>query len=207
MAQSGWYSSGSDGIRSHGFSKDKIYISDGGLASTLSGIVPDERIISDSPLWSSGLLHTDPISVKKAHKAFLRAGSTIITTDTYQSSPEMFEKHLDLADPKVDSLRLYGTSVHLADEAIAEVLGTSTGYKKALVVGSVGPYDACLGDGSEYSGGYIDRVSVKELEEWHFERIKRLLLAGVDLLAVETIPSVVEALGTNWMQMLTEFNI
>jgi S-methylmethionine-dependent homocysteine/selenocysteine methylase len=65
-----------------------------------------------------------------------------------------------------------------------------------LVAGSVGPYGACLGDGSEYTGDYVDtKMTGKQLESWHFERIKRLCEAGVDLLAVETIPSVVEAKG------------
>ena len=51
------------------------------------------------------------------------------------------------------------------------------------------------GDGSEYTGSYLDEVTPDELESWHFERIKRLCVAGADLFAVETMPSVKEALG------------
>ena len=39
--------------------------------------------------------------------------------------------------------------------------------RKSLVAGSVGPYGACLHDGSEYTGSYINSVSVEELKEWH----------------------------------------
>jgi hypothetical protein len=32
-----------------------------------------------------------------------------------------------------------------------------------------------LGDGSEYSGNYLDRMSREELKAWHLERIRRLV--------------------------------
>ena len=56
---------------------------------------------------------------------------------------------------------------------------------------SVGPYGAVLADGSEYVGRY--GLSVQELIEFHAPRIDVLLEAGPDLLAIETIPSILEA--------------
>ncbi len=91
-------------------------------------------------------------------------------------------------DPDLDSRRLFGRALQLADEAVE-----STVDGDALVVASIGPYGTCLHDGSEYTGSYLDTVSVEDLEKWHFERIKRLAVAGAELLAVETMPSVVEA--------------
>ena len=84
--------------------------------------------------------------------------------------------------PVLGARGMYERAVRLAREA-AE--GT-----EALVAGSVGPYGACLGDGSEYTGSYVTggAIDAEGLEKWHFERIKRLEQAGVDLLAVETIP-------------------
>ena len=61
------------------------------------------------------------------------------------------------------------------------------------VAGSIGPYGACLADRSEYSGNYVDSLSEEELMEWHTPRLKVLLEAGVDYLAVETIPALKEA--------------
>lgn len=58
------------------------------------------------------------------------------------------------------------------------------------MAGSVGPYGACLADGSEYHGGY--GLTVTELRAWHRPRIAALVEAGVDVLALETIPTVVE---------------
>ena len=59
----------------------------------------------------------------------------------------------------------------------------------------MGPYGACLGDGSEYSGSYLDKISREDLKTWHLERIRRLSIRKVDVFAVETIPSVDEALA------------
>lgn len=66
--------------------------------------------------------------------------------------------------------------------------------KKHLVVGSVGPYGACLHDGSEYNGQYETTVSQTELKMWHLPRLKALIEAGVDLIAFETIPCKAEAI-------------
>ena len=56
---------------------------------------------------------------------------------------------------------------------------------------SVGPYGAVLADGSEYVGRY--GLSVQQLMEFHEPRMQVLLEAGPDLLAIETIPSILEA--------------
>ncbi|MDN5657771.1 homocysteine S-methyltransferase, partial [Brevibacterium sandarakinum] len=60
----------------------------------------------------------------------------------------------------------------------------------ALVAGSVGPYGAALGDGSEYTGDY--HLSDEEFATFHRPRIEALVRAGADLLAIETQPSLAE---------------
>jgi len=68
----------------------------------------------------------------------------------------------------------------------------------------VGPYGAALADGSEYRGGY--KVSRQFLADFHGPRLEALIGAGPDLLAIETIPSLEEAvlvleLAREWPQM------
>jgi homocysteine S-methyltransferase len=55
-------------------------------------------------------------------------------------------------------------------------------------VGSIGPYGAHLHDASEYTGSYSTTVSAAKIQEWHSRRIEAVIAAGVDCLAVETIP-------------------
>jgi homocysteine S-methyltransferase len=81
-----------------------------------------------------------------------------------------------------------------ADEAlrasitVARQAATGTSTK---VAASVGPYGAVLHDGSEYRGHYS--VGQSFLEDFHAERIEVLLQEQPDLLAIETIPNLVEA--------------
>ena len=67
------------------------------------------------------------------------------------------------------------------------------GQRKLLVGGSIGPYGAYLRDGSEYSGNYMDSVSGDELDRVHIPRLRALINGGADVLNVETVPSVDEA--------------
>jgi homocysteine S-methyltransferase len=61
------------------------------------------------------------------------------------------------------------------------------------VAASVGPYGAALADGSEYRGRY--GLSVAQLENFHRPRIETLVGAAPDVLALETIPDIDEALA------------
>jgi len=64
------------------------------------------------------------------------------------------------------------------------------------VAASVGPYGAVLANGAEYTGDYglgEGSTARAALREFHLPRAEVLTAAGPDLLAIETIPSVVEA--------------
>ena len=176
------------------FQTDKFYCLDGGFASSLQAFY--QKDIDTDPLWSCRALKTDPEAVIQTHEAFLEAGANIITTNTYQGHHELFRTHIkDFKDPCIDPHLLLEKAVELADEAILRVNGTGRSLE-TLVAGSIGPYGACLGDGSEYTGAYIDTVSKDFLQEWHSDRIKRLMFnQSVDIFAIETIPSYIEALA------------
>ena len=58
------------------------------------------------------------------------------------------------------------------------------------IAGSLGSYGACLHDGSEYC---VKRVPRETIKNWHRPRMSALVEAGVDYLAIETIPALAEA--------------
>ena len=62
---------------------------------------------------------------------------------------------------------------------------------RPLVAASIGSYGASLADGSEYRGDY--GLGVDALAAWHRPRLRVLETSGAELLAFETIPSLVEA--------------
>ena len=152
-------------------------IIDGGLSNALA----DRGHVLSDDLWTARLLRDAPEEIVAVHRAYFDAGAQVATTASYQASVGGFTAAgLDQAEAE----RLIVRSVALAREA-------ADGYPGALVAASVGPYGAVLGDGSEYRGRY--GLTGSQLRDFHRPRIELLLSAGPDLLAVETIPDLDEA--------------
>jgi homocysteine S-methyltransferase len=91
-------------------------------------------------------------------------------------------------------------SVRLAIQARAQVTEVDPN-RKCFVAGSVGPYGAFLANGAEYTGDY--ELPEEDMKEFHRPRIETLVLAGVDVLACETIPSFEEMRAL--LSLLEEF--
>ncbi|XP_073255555.1 homocysteine S-methyltransferase-like isoform X2 [Porites lutea] len=172
---------------------------DGGLGSALIRAGFD---IDEDPLWGGKVLIENPDAVKTIHKSFLLSGANVVITNTYQVTIEGLCQHYGLNQSEAVSV-IY-KAVKIARDACDEVHSTNVGcQEKLLVAGSVGPYGACLHDRSEYTGDYVDSMTIQELMDWHRPRIDALLQAGVDILAMETIPAQKEAEAL--VQLLKEF--
>ena len=152
---------------------------DGGLATQLEA----QGHNLNSELWSARLLRDDPDAIVQAHAAFFAAGAQVATTASYQTSIGGFTR---AGMSPAEASKLIRRSVRLAEEASANLEDDHERW----IAGSVGPYGAALADGSEYRGDYD--LSISELREWHRPRIEQLAEAGVDVLALETIPCLAE---------------
>jgi homocysteine S-methyltransferase len=166
-------------------SRQRVIVLDGGLATELEARGHD---LSDR-LWSARVLMTDPNAIEDVHLDYFRAGARVATTASYQATVPGFEAAgLDRAA----ALAAIGRSVKLARRArdrFAEESGVAR--SDLLVAGSVGPYATVLADGSEYRGDYDPGAA--SFRNVHAPRIEALLAAGVDMLALETIPTLREA--------------
>lgn len=162
---------------------DGYFVLDGGLATEL-----EKRGHNlNHPLWSGKILKEDPQSIKEVHLDYFLAGANFATTASYQTSSQGLRDHLGLDEDQ--AVELIIRSVRLAQAAIDEAL-RHIDDRKLAVAGSVGPYGAYLSDGSEYTGHYGTHVI--DFKAFHRPRIQALVDAGVDLLAIETMPNVVE---------------
>jgi homocysteine S-methyltransferase len=160
-----------------------VTVLDGGLATELEARGHD---LSDR-LWSARLLVDDPVAIEDVHLEYFRAGAQVATTASYQATVPGFEAAgLD----RQAALGAIKRSVEIARSA-RDRFAAEAGSELALVAGSVGPYGAMLADGSEYTGAYDPGDDA--LRDFHAPRMEALLDAGVDLLAIETIPTVREA--------------
>lgn len=67
----------------------------------------------------------------------------------------------------------------------------------------MGPYGTVLRNGSEYNGDYVDNMTEVDLMNWHRPKLAALVKAGVDYIALETIPAEKEALAL--VKLMREF--
>ncbi|MCZ2812754.1 homocysteine S-methyltransferase [Modestobacter sp. VKM Ac-2979] len=154
-------------------------VADGGLSTELESRGHDVT----SSLWSARLLRDDPAAVTAAHAAFARAGAQVATTASYQASfPGFTAAGIDGSQARA----LMTRSVRLARDGLAQA------GRDGWVAASIGPYGAFLADGSEYTGDYVEHVSVAELRAFHRPRLAVLAEAGADVLACETLPAAAE---------------
>ncbi|XP_061682159.1 uncharacterized protein zgc:172121 isoform X2 [Syngnathoides biaculeatus] len=175
-------------------SDEGVLILDGGLATELEA---QGAQLQGDPLWSAGLLHSNPQAIKAAHQSFLQNGADVITSATYQATVRGFVQHLGVT---CDAARdLLASGFRLAEES-ARAFGSR---RPPLVAASVGPYGAFLHDGSEYHGGYAEKMDIEELKAWHRPQLECLAASGADVFALETVPSVKEAAAL--AELLREF--
>jgi homocysteine S-methyltransferase len=172
---------GVDGDVARRLTDDAVVRLDGGLATTLAAAGHD----LDHPLWSARLLTTAPDAVVDAHRAFLAAGAEVVLTASYQLARTSLRRAGEDPEREAD---LLARSVALARDAVAAHVAAGGAW--AAVVGSVGSYGALIGGGAEYEGGYD--VDVGVLVDVHAPRVAALVAAGVDAIAVETVPSATE---------------
>lgn len=148
---------------------------DGGFSTALEARGHD---LSGS-LWSAGLLRDAPDEIVAAHRTFVDAGAAVVISASYQASHAGY-RAAGLSDEQCDT-----------DLEASILLARRAADGRALVAASVGPFGAHRADGSEYTG--YPEVGRSELRAFHERRLEVLVGAGPDLVAVETIPEVLEA--------------
>lgn len=158
---------------------------DGGLATQLEARGLD---LSDA-LWSARALRDAPEVIEAVHLDYFEAGADIAITASYQAS---FEGFAARGCTQAETVALLLRSVALARSARERFRARHPDESKPLLVAaSVGPFGATRHDGSEYHGDY--GLDEDALHAFHGPRMAALLGAAPDLLACETIPSLLEA--------------
>lgn len=141
-------------------------------------LLPEE--LTKNKLWSANVLVNHPNEIKKVHQAYYKSGADIAITASYQASTIGFVEN-GICQNSKESIEIMKRSVNIARESKCR--------DDQLVAGSIGPYGAYLANGEEYSGNY-GNVTKEQLKEFHKDRIKAL--ESADLLAIETIPNIME---------------
>jgi homocysteine S-methyltransferase len=177
--------------------KQGVVILDGAMATELERRGADLR----DALWSAKLLMENPALIRQVHYDYFVAGADVATTASYQATFEGFARRGLAADEAAQLMRF---SVELAMQARDEFWDDPVhrvGRQKPLVAASVGPYGAFLANGAEYTGDY--GLTVKELMDFHRPRFEVLASSGAELLACETVPTLLEVEAL--MRLMEEF--
>ncbi len=176
---------------------EHVLILDGALATELE----HRGYNLKDDLWSAKILMEQPEAIRQLHYDYFNAGADCVITASYQATIEGYKKR---GLNEKEAIALIQQSVHLAKDAQEEYWadgGHHDHHSAPFVAASIGPYGAYLADGSEYRGDY--GLTEKDLIEFHRPRMKALLEAKPDMLACETIPSLIEAQALS--KLLQEF--
>ncbi|MCC7373242.1 MAG: homocysteine S-methyltransferase family protein, partial [Verrucomicrobiales bacterium] len=151
--------------------KGEFHVLDGATGTELNRRGVDTGL----PLWSANALTSDIglNTLRQIHLDYLNAGADILTTNTFRTHRRA------LAGTGHGAREMTRRAVATAQEAVDEF------GQPARVAGSVAPLEDC------YRPDLVP--SDDECRAEHSERIHHLVEAGVDLLLIETMTSVREA--------------
>lgn len=151
--------------------KGELLLLDGATGTELNRRGVDTGL----PLWSANALTHDTglKTLREIHLDYLKAGADVLTTNTFRTHRRV------LVGKGYDARELTRRAVATAQEAVAEF------GQPARVAGSVAPLEDC------YRPDLVPPDD--ECRAEHSERIQHLVEAGVDLLLIETMTSIREA--------------
>lgn len=154
--------------------RGEVVILDGAMGTEL-----DRRgVKTPLPLWSAQALLDAPEVVRAIHEDYLRAGADVITTNTFRTTPRTMRR---AGRKEEEAVRLTRLAVDLARQARSAVVRG----REVWIAGALAPLEDC------YQPELAPEFDVAAAE--HGVQAARLAAAGVDLLLVETMNSITEA--------------
>lgn len=158
------------------FVRGEVLILDGALGTELER----RGVETPLPLWSAEALFEAPDAVRAIHEDYLRAGADVITANTFRTTPRTM-KRAGLDAGEAD--RTTRLAIALAREARAN----AAPGRVAWIAGSLAPLEDCYRPDAAPSG------DVAALE--HADQAALLADAGAELILVETMNSIAEAVA------------
>eukprot|EP00398_MALV-I-01_sp_L67-1_P000538 gene538-38_t len=179
--------------------RDRIMFLDGGMGTRIQAEKLEEEDYrgelfkdfdkKDSkglPIYLKGnndlLCLTRPELMRDIHMEYLRAGSDIIETNTFNATPVSMNEY-GLPETVHD---INVAAAKLAKEACAQVTKENPN-KPRFVAGAIGPTSRTLSVSPSVEDPSYRNVTWDELVEGYMQQIKGLVEGGVDILMIETI--------------------
>jgi len=156
--------------------RGELVLLDGALGTEL-----ERRGVSTAlPLWSARALIDAPERVREIHEEYVRAGADVLTADTFRTTPRVL-RHSAPGEGEAD--RLSALAVSLA----AEARSRAASGRDVWIAASIAPLEDCY---------HPERMpDLETVEREHRDQALRLVRAGADVLLIETMNSVGEAVA------------
>lgn len=144
------------------------------------------------PLWSAGVLLENPEIVKQIHMDYIKAGTDIITTNTFRTNSRTF---LKAGLTKKDAFSATKMAASIARSAI----NTLNPVRKIWIAGSISPLEDCYQPelSPDYETALIE----------HRENAMWLAEAGVDFILIETMNTFREAIAASKVSLETKLPV
>ena len=171
--------------------KERVTLGDGAIGTYLVNLgVPVKSCLENANI-------TSPEIVRRLHKEYIEAGAEVIETNTFAANrlklrkyglenkvEEINRKGVQIAQEAVEEMqeKLYQEFMEASGEQIENVYFHS---EDNFIAGSVG----ALGEGIKPFGS----LKIPEAKDYFKEQIEVLVEEGVDLLIIETMPTLLEA--------------
>ncbi|PWK09046.1 methionine synthase [Tumebacillus permanentifrigoris] len=154
--------------------QNKILILDGAMGTMLQreDLTPEDFGGEELDGCNENLVLTRPDVIRKIHEAYLEAGADIIETNTFGATSVVLAEY----DLQHLAHEINIEAVRLAKEAVDRY---STPEWPRYIAGAIGPTTKTL----SVTGG----IPFEDLCDSYYEQTRALLLAGVDLLLIETV--------------------
>jgi enediyne biosynthesis protein CalE2 len=152
-----------------------IILLDGAMGTELERL----GVPTDLPLWSAQAVIGAPDRVREVHEEYVAAGADVLTAATFRTTPRSLAK----AGREAEAEALTGRAVALAREARSR----AASGRDVWVAGALAPLEDCY---------RVDLVPEDAaLEREHHEQAARLARAGADLILIETMGTIREAVA------------
>ncbi|MCX8473405.1 MAG: homocysteine S-methyltransferase family protein [Sediminibacterium sp.] len=125
---------------------------------------------------------TKPTVIEEIHFEYLAAGADIIETNTFSANA------ISMADyDLVDQVKNINTAAVNCAKKARQSFYDKYGHSPKFIAGAIGPTNKTLSLSPDMNNPAFRAVSFNEVYEAYYEQIESLILAGVDLIIIETI--------------------
>ncbi|HET9250598.1 MAG TPA: homocysteine S-methyltransferase family protein [Candidatus Eisenbacteria bacterium] len=167
--------------------RGEIILLDGAMGTELERL----GVPTALPLWSAQAVLDAPERVREVHEAYAEAGADVLTAATFRTTPRSVAKAGLKGDPAAEAEELTARAVTLAREARTR----AASGRDVAIAGALAPLEDC------YRHELVPDDAALERE--HHDQAARLARAGADLILIETMGTIREAVAASRAALAT----